>query len=1249
MAEFLEIGTKMIADLSQWTPKFNEWNKDLEKGGENVGRLASDLQILAVGIGLEKFGGMVEQYITIPLVDAATASFNLALGFDEQMHGIQSIGEQTGKEIETLGGQFLDMSMDIATGTTNATKLAEAFYFIQGSGFDGSDALKVLAQSSTLAMAAMSNSSDAATALVYALNAYHLPASEAARVSDILFTTVDEGIGLFPDLASSVGRVAGEAYAAGISMEELFGAITSMSRVLPGFSATVSSLFMLLRQLLNPTEALQNLFDKAGVESGAWALENLGLMGTLQILQDATGGEAGELEKLFSRANAMRGVTTLLGADMEDFATDMQKMNQSTGRTLEAAEINADALARKIDILKNAFGAAGIKLAENFFPLVEDLVKIGTDAVSVMAEWDESQQKFALAVGAGAAAVGPLASGAGTLMQSLAALDLVLLANGKSIGWLFAAGGPWFIAAATIGAAAAALAILTIEAESVERTFQEQEKSLQTSAETWDEYRETLIGSREDMTLLEQAALASNFALNQMTGGFVPLKEITTLTEEEFNKLRERMDENQESTRKATEQTLLLREELGLESEGILNLVTSEEDLIRLEQEWARQNEITQANLTISTELWDLQALHIVEYGDTAESTYSKVRGALTEMEGDFTSVFVAMEETEAEYNEATEEMAIEHSDEMAEIRTDFWQEIKDLVIDNVQDMEDLSRDHEEAMVDIEEEYETSVKDARNQFYTDMREMKEGFEQDQERSEEDFALRQTIKEESYNLARLQAQRTTGEKILELQGELSAAEDAGDTDKVTKIQERINAENAKLSESLLKKKENYEQQKTEDERWFALRQEREKKDHTERVKDRVAENLTDMALIKQKYVDETTETEGAFKAKKEKESEEYLLRKSEIESQYAEESTLLSQKHVDEKQKLDEDHATREEDQRKHLGQLLIDFTTENAEILNLSAGQAEDMTKKLEEEYGLQEKDADEKFAAMRTSMGQWALQGTKDYDEIIGKIDDLVIDQGKLRSDVATTTQSFIPLGEGLLDAGNKLDNTAWKAGVAGKEIGISLNSVKDKAVEAAKEIGSMGDRISGIPDKTIKVQIQTTGYEEWMGPMSPKTKLQGRFEMLERYLKRNPFETSLKGIGDIADVVDPMERVAESMERVAEAAPGVGRGLADMASAGNKMVASIDGISGNSMADLMGNGEPTRESVYSGGTGGLDMENIDRLDRQPIFAPAIATNGGAQIVNYYFDLDAHYANTQSEAAIRDDINMLRMLVESI
>jgi TP901 family phage tail tape measure protein len=234
---------------------------------------------------------------------ASTASFaKLALGtaaaatalgvdavyqagnFQQALTKLATTAGETQGNLGSVGQGMLDMAGQVGT---SAQDLAKAMYVVDSSGIHGADSLIVLkaaAQGAAQEQADLGHVTDAVTT---ALHDYHLPASDAAKVTSELVTAVSHGKTTFDELTGAMHSVTPIASAAGISLAEAAGALASMTASGMSADQAAQNLGSTIKGLSAPTQPVIKELAALGLNSVELS-KNLGSTGVAGTLQEVS-------------------------------------------------------------------------------------------------------------------------------------------------------------------------------------------------------------------------------------------------------------------------------------------------------------------------------------------------------------------------------------------------------------------------------------------------------------------------------------------------------------------------------------------------------------------------------------------------------------------------------------------------------------------------------------------------------------------------------------------------------------------------------------------------------------------------------------------------------------------------------------------------------------------------------------------------------------------------------------------------
>ena len=419
----------------------------------------------SLGKSATALGKTLTAGLTLPLVGIGIAAVKMASDMDREMKNIQSISKATDAEIAALSQTFVDMSTDLTVTTDSAVKLAEGFYTIQGSGFAGADAMAVLEAATRAASAGLTDTEVAAKAITAGLNAYGESADQAASFSDLMFRTVDIGVGTFEELSSSLGYVVGTASQAGVGFDEVSAALSTMSKQGIEFHKGGRALNMLLLQLIQGTDGLIGPLMELGFTSGQAALDALGLAGTLQALEEAGYGGTEGFASLGLSSMSLRAALALTGTGAEMFTGDLEAMqtaSEGVGAAQEAFAIQTESFSAQMANFKNIVWEAGIMLGNTLLPALTDLLKRVKPLIQRFSEMDENTRKWVLVIAGVTAAVGPALIILGKIATVIGVLAPAFSAMAGGVSLAVTAVGVLTGASTMLGAALLTIAPLAV-------------------------------------------------------------------------------------------------------------------------------------------------------------------------------------------------------------------------------------------------------------------------------------------------------------------------------------------------------------------------------------------------------------------------------------------------------------------------------------------------------------------------------------------------------------------------------------------------------------------------------------------------------------------------------------------------------------------------------------------------------------------------------------------------------------------
>ena len=326
-----------------------------------VGRAKQSIAGLAKNV-LSLRGGLIAigTVGALAFLKATTAAAKL----DKPLREVSTLIPQTVEDMGELRKEIIALSTRVPQPPEQLTK---GLYQVISAGVtDTAEAMDLLEVAATAATAGLSTSQDAVLAITTVLNAYQLSASESARISDIFFKTIAQGVITFPEIASTIGDMATTAAQAGVSVEEMSAALASMTKA--GISAAEATTALNKLFLLLITGEIGEGFDLAAIQADGFA-------GVMNRLEEVTRGDIKALQALVPEVRAFRAAAVLAGNQNAEFNNILNEVQDSAGATTIAFDKMNESLQAQSTLLQNRVNAFFLELGVVTLPIVILAVK----------------------------------------------------------------------------------------------------------------------------------------------------------------------------------------------------------------------------------------------------------------------------------------------------------------------------------------------------------------------------------------------------------------------------------------------------------------------------------------------------------------------------------------------------------------------------------------------------------------------------------------------------------------------------------------------------------------------------------------------------------------------------------------------------------------------------------------------------------------------------------------------------------
>lgn len=308
------------------------------------------------------FGGIGISAATA-FAKAAKSSYDFEKEFRKNMLEVATISTQVTDDMTGFMNQVMSITQEIPI---KAPEAAKALYSIVSAGHDGADGMKILEVSAKAAVGGLTETETAADAITTILNAYKMSAEEAGTVSDQLFTTVRLGKTTFGELGASMAQVAPIAAAYGISIDQVLGAVASLTK-----QGTPTAQAM--------TQIRAAIQGTAG-ELGDAAFQGRTFQEALQLINEKAGGSASKMKEMLGTDEGLAATLALTGKNAKSAASDLEELQSSLGATEAAFEKMKDAADNQLTLLANNVQAYLRPLGEKILKEVSNIAKTFNEA-----------------------------------------------------------------------------------------------------------------------------------------------------------------------------------------------------------------------------------------------------------------------------------------------------------------------------------------------------------------------------------------------------------------------------------------------------------------------------------------------------------------------------------------------------------------------------------------------------------------------------------------------------------------------------------------------------------------------------------------------------------------------------------------------------------------------------------------------------------------------------------------------------
>ena len=380
------------ADANRKVAKLEEQVRKLEIALKNSGgssrKAATGMKAFSQGAGAAgvsaKALGAAVKGILGPLSLVATAAGAVVGGFkgfveaDKARAAVRTLGV----DVQTLEGQLVGVVARTG-GLASTNQLLAASYDVASAGFGkAADITKILEASLLGAVGGMTDIGTVSDAATSVMNAFGLTTDSVSKIVDGFVQTQNDGKIVVGQYASQIGRVAPIAAAAGVGIDELNAAISTVTAQGVPVESTFSGINQVIASIVKPTSEAAKAAKRLGLDFSSAAIKTKGFGGFLEDVIQKTGGSEVEITKLFGSVDALKALMPLINDDLVTFNKNLDNQKNATGAAGDAADIMGQTVSSQISQIVNNITTLVRGLDQVLGPAISGLLGMINDVLS---------------------------------------------------------------------------------------------------------------------------------------------------------------------------------------------------------------------------------------------------------------------------------------------------------------------------------------------------------------------------------------------------------------------------------------------------------------------------------------------------------------------------------------------------------------------------------------------------------------------------------------------------------------------------------------------------------------------------------------------------------------------------------------------------------------------------------------------------------------------------------------------------
>ena len=373
--------------------------KVVENSIRAFGKSAGAAEVSARSLGVAVKGVLGPLSLVATAVGAVVAGFRGFVAADKARAAVQTLGVNAKQLEDQLVGVVARTK-----GLASSNELLAASYDVASAGFSkAADISKILEASVLGAVGGMTDIATVSDAATSVMNAYGLSTDSVSKIVDGFIQTQNDGKIIVGQYAAQIGRVAPIAAAAGVGIDELNAAISTVTAQGVPVESTFSGINQVVASVVKPTAEAAKAAQQLGLDFSSAAIRTKGFGGFLADVIEKTGGSDVAITKLFGSVDALKALMPLISGDLEVFNKNLENQRQATGAAQDAADIMGETVSSQISRIVNSITTMVRSLDQVLGPAIKGVLDLintvitaatnATNALTQMFRRNRAQQQ----------------------------------------------------------------------------------------------------------------------------------------------------------------------------------------------------------------------------------------------------------------------------------------------------------------------------------------------------------------------------------------------------------------------------------------------------------------------------------------------------------------------------------------------------------------------------------------------------------------------------------------------------------------------------------------------------------------------------------------------------------------------------------------------------------------------------------------------------------------------------------------